>query len=152
MLVEPPAYVVTIPGSFPSAGFLQGMQPSHEAHSFFGCCCRKSSHPHAPRTGDEPLWRWGFNEPFHCQFPYLAHIRTFGLKLAGSGNVSEHSSSDLRRILSAEFTKTVCGNPHVARVLSLSPVVLLKIEGKCAGFRAKSVHISGHLPSSKAGI
>jgi hypothetical protein len=25
-------------------------------------------------------------------------------------------------------------------------VVLLKIEGKCAGFRAKSVHISGHLP------
>jgi hypothetical protein len=77
----------------------------------------------------------------------LAHIRTFGLKLAGSGNMSEHSTSDLRRIMSAEFTKTVCDNLHLERILSLSPVVLLKIEGKCAGFRAKSVHISGHLPT-----
>jgi hypothetical protein len=53
--------------------------------------------------------------------------------------------------MSAEFTKTVCDNPHLGRILSLSTVVLLKIEGKCAGFRAKSVHISGHLPSIKIG-
>jgi hypothetical protein len=68
------------------------------------------------------------------------------LKLAGSGNVSEHLTSDLRRIMSAEFTKTVYNNLHLEQILSLSPAVLLKIEGKCAGFRAKSVHISGHLP------
>jgi hypothetical protein len=35
--------------------------------------------------------------------PYLAHIRTFGLKLAGS----EHSTGDFRHIMSAEFTKTM---------------------------------------------
>ncbi|WP_157506920.1 hypothetical protein [Ktedonobacter racemifer] len=77
---------------------------------------------------------------------FVKHIRTFGLKLAGSGNVSGHSTSDLRRIMSAAFTKTVCDNLHVERILSLSPVALLKIEGKGAGLRAKSVHISGHLP------
>ena len=49
-------------------------------------------------------------------------------------------------IMSAELTKTVCDNLRVERILSLSPVVLLKFEGKCAGFRAKSVHLSGHLP------
>ena len=46
----------------------------------------------------------------------------------------------------AEFTKTVRDNLHLARVLSPPLVVLFKIEGKCAGFRAKFVHISGHLP------
>jgi hypothetical protein len=92
------------------------------------------------------------NEP-PCSdvLPYLAHIRTFGLKPTGSGNVSEHSTSDLLRIMSAECTKTVCDNLHLERILSLSPVVLLKIEGKCAGFRAKSVHISGHLPAGLDG-
>jgi hypothetical protein len=80
---------------------------------------------------------------------YLAHLRTFGLKLAGSGKVSEHSTSDVRRRMSAELTKTACDNLHLERILSLSPVVLLKIEGKCAGFRAKSVHISGHLPKEE---
>src|SRR5207247_7195997 len=83
--------------------------------------------------------------------PYLAHIRTFGLKLAGSGNVSEHTTSELCRIMSAELTQMACENPLLKRILSLSRVVLLKTLGKCAGLRAKSVHISGHLPSVLAG-
>jgi hypothetical protein len=78
--------------------------------------------------------------------PYLAHIRTFGLKLDGSGKVSEQTTSDLCRIMSAELTQMACENPLLKRILSLSPVVLLKTLGKCAGLRAKSVHISGHLP------
>ena len=54
--------------------------------------------------------------------------------------------------MSAEFTKTVCDNLHVERILNLPPVVLLKIEGKCAGFRAICAHISGHLPSSALSV
>jgi hypothetical protein len=30
--------------------------------------------------------------------------------------------------------------------------VLLKFEGKCAAFRAKSVHISGHLPQTSQNV
>jgi hypothetical protein len=78
---------------------------------------------------------------------YLAPIRIFGLKLDGSGNVSDYTPSDLCRIMSAELTQMACENPLLERILSLPLVVLLKIEGKCAGLRAKSVHISGHLPS-----
>jgi hypothetical protein len=61
------------------------------------------------------------------------------------GQISPISFRDLQ-IMSAEFPKTVCDNLHVERILNLPPVVLLKIEGKCAGFRAKCAHISGHLP------
>ncbi len=61
------------------------------------------------------------------------------------GQISPISVRDLH-IMSAEFPKTVCDNLHGERVLHLPPVVLLKTLGKCAGFRAKYAHISGHLP------
>ncbi|QBD76025.1 hypothetical protein EPA93_08405 [Ktedonosporobacter rubrisoli] len=65
---------------------------------------------------------------------------TFGLKLIGSGNVSEYSTSDLPRIMSAEFTRTVCDHLHLERILSLSLAFLFKIEGNFALLQAKSVH------------
>src|SRR5258708_5904842 len=61
------------------------------------------------------------------------------------GQISPISVRDLH-IMSAEFPKTVCDNLHGERILHLPPVVLLKTLGKCAGFRAKCAHISGHLP------
>jgi hypothetical protein len=48
--------------------------------------------------------------------------------------------------MSTEFTKTVDDNPLSMRILSLLPVVLFNIQGKCAAFRARIAHISGHLP------
>jgi hypothetical protein len=44
----------------------------------------------------------------------------------------------VRRIMSAEFTKTVRDNPRVERTLSLLPSVLLTIEGKCAMNQGKN--------------
>src|SRR5215470_6585616 len=73
------------------------------------------------------------------------------LDCAGSVNVSEHSVPDVWRRISAEFTKTVRDNPHGERILRLLPVVLLTIRGKCAGFRAKIVQVSGHLPTGFLG-
>ena len=55
-----------------------------------------------------------------------------------------------RRRISTEFTKTVCDNPHLERILSLSPVVLLKIRGNCSCLRAKVAHLVGLLPPVEA--
>lgn len=74
--------------------------------------------------------------------------RTFGLRHTTFAHSSEHSVLDLRRRKCIEFIKTLCINPLSMRLLHLpSIVVLLNIQGICAGFRAKTVAISGHLPT-----
>lgn len=52
--------------------------------------------------------------------------------------------------MSTALTKTLCDHPFSMRMVSLSPVVLLKTLGKRADFMAKFVHISGHLPCTWA--
>lgn len=77
-----------------------------------------------------------------------AFVRTFGLDSAGSVSWSKHSTPELGRILSTEFTKTMRGNRHVKLLYCLLLGALLNIRGNCAGFRSKSAHFSGHLPLS----
>ena len=67
-------------------------------------------------------------------------------KLAGSGNTFEHSVLNLWRIMSTEFTQTVCGDSLLEQLSIRSMILLLKIEGNCSHLRAKPAHLGGHLP------
>ena len=45
-----------------------------------------------------------------------------------------------RRIMSTEFTKTVCGDSLLEELSIRSMILLLKIEGNCSHLRAKSAY------------
>jgi hypothetical protein len=84
--------------------------------------------------------------------PGWACVRIFSAKLAGSGNTFEHSALNLRRIMSTEFTKTVCGDSLLEQLSIRAMILLLKIEGNCSHLRAKTAYFVGHLPMGKFAI
>jgi hypothetical protein len=68
-------------------------------------------------------------------------------QLFQAGLASEYSALNLRRIMSTEFTKTVCGDSLLEQLSIRSMILLLKIEGNCSHLRAKSAYFVGHLPT-----
>src|SRR5712692_1883509 len=85
-----------------------------------------------------------FKQQFEAKFCPELLLRGRDLSSEGGQRFGESTRCDLS--LPLEFTPLEINKPVQRRLLSLSIVELLTLQGKCSPFRAKAAKVSGKLP------